>query len=61
MALSFIENCDLGKVASALGAKKVNIIGFMAPVADGRDAIRLVVDKTGGGQGSLCGRRLGNL
>lgn len=35
----------LGKVASALGAKRVNIIGFMAPVADGRDAIRLVVDK----------------
>ena len=35
----------LGKVASALGAKKVNIIGFMAPLADGRDAIRLVVDK----------------
>ena len=35
----------LGKVASALGAKKVNIIGFMAPVADGRDAIRMVVDK----------------
>ena len=35
----------LGRAASALGAKKVNIIGFMAPVADGRDAIRLVVDK----------------
>ena len=35
----------LGKVASALGAKKVNIIGFMAPAADGRDAIRMVVDK----------------
>src|SRR5207245_11083560 len=35
----------LGRVASALGAKKVNIIGFMAPVADGRDAIRLVVDR----------------
>ncbi len=35
----------LGRVASALVAKKVNIIGFMAPAADGRDAIRLVVDK----------------
>lgn len=35
----------LGEVASALGAKKVNIIGFMAPPAEGRGAIRLVVDK----------------
>lgn len=35
----------LGEVASALGAKKVNIIGFMAPAAEGRSAIRLVVDK----------------
>ena len=35
----------LGEVASALGAKKVNIIGFMAPAAEGRGAIRLVVDK----------------
>lgn len=35
----------LGEVASALGAKKVNIIGFMAPPGEGRGAIRLVVDK----------------
>ncbi len=35
----------LGEVASALGTKKVNIIGFMAPAAEGRRAIRLVVDK----------------
>ena len=32
----------LGEVASALDAKKVNIIGFMAPAAEGRSAIRLV-------------------
>ncbi len=35
----------LGEVASALGAKKVNIIGFMAPAAEGRGHIRFVVDK----------------
>ena len=35
----------LGEVASALGAKKVNIIGFIASVVEGRGAIRLVVDK----------------
>jgi len=35
----------LGEVASALGTKKVNIIGLMAPAAEGRGAIRLVVDK----------------
>jgi len=44
----------LGKVASALGAKKVNIIGFMAPVADGRDAIRLVVDKPAAAKKALA-------
>jgi len=35
----------LGEVASALGAKKINIIGFIATVVEGRGAIRLVVDK----------------
>lgn len=35
----------LGEVASALGAKKVNIIGFMASVVEGRGAIRLAVDR----------------
>ncbi len=35
----------LGEVAAALGAKKVNISAFMASVAEGRGAIRLVVDK----------------
>jgi len=35
----------LGELASALGAKKVNIIGFIASVVEGRGAIRLVVDK----------------
>ena len=49
----------LGKVASALGAKKVNIIGFMAPAAEGRGAIRLVVDKPAAAK-SFCGTRLGN-
>ena len=44
----------LGRAASALGAKKVNIIGFMAPVADGRDAIRLVVDKPAAAKKALA-------
>ncbi len=35
----------LGEVASALGAKKVNIVAFMAGVIGGRGGIRLVVDK----------------
>jgi hypothetical protein len=35
----------LGEVASALGAKKVNIQAFMAASAEGRGAIRMVVDK----------------
>lgn len=35
----------LGEVASALGAKKVNILAFTAGVVEGRGAIRLVVDK----------------
>jgi hypothetical protein len=33
----------LGAVASALGARKVNIVAFMAP--EGQNAIRLIVDK----------------
>ena len=51
----------LGRVAYALGAKKVNIIGFMAPVADGQDAIRLVVDKPAVAKKGPCGRQLGNV
>jgi hypothetical protein len=35
----------LGEVGSALGAKGVNILAFMATVTDNRGAIRMVVDK----------------
>jgi len=35
----------LGEVGSALGAKKVNIVAFMAIVNDNRGTIRMVVDK----------------
>ena len=35
----------LGEVGSALGAKKVNILAFMATVSDNRGTIRMVVDK----------------
>jgi hypothetical protein len=35
----------LGEVASALGAKKVNIVAFMGSNVEGRGAIRLIVDK----------------
>ncbi len=35
----------LGKVASALGEKKVNILAFWAGVAKDRWAIRMIVDK----------------
>ena len=35
----------LGEVASALGEKRVNIVGFMASAIEGRGALRLVVDK----------------
>jgi len=35
----------LGKVASALAAKKVNIVAFMAPVIGGRGALRMIVDR----------------
>ncbi len=35
----------LGRVASALGAKKVNVLAFMAPVIGGRGALRMIVDK----------------
>lgn len=35
----------LGRVADALGAKKVNIRAFMAAVMDGRGFVRVVVDK----------------
>jgi hypothetical protein len=36
----------LGEVGSALGAKKVNIVAFMAAVTDGRGTIRMIVDKS---------------
>ena len=35
----------LGEGGSALGAKKVNIVAFMATVTDNRGTIRMVVDK----------------
>lgn len=35
----------LGEVASVLGAKKVNIVAFLAGVWEGRGAIRMIVDK----------------
>ena len=35
----------LGEVGSALGAKKVNIVAFMATITDDRGTIRMVVDK----------------
>jgi len=35
----------LGEVGSALGARKVNILAFMATVSDNRGTIRMVVDK----------------
>jgi hypothetical protein len=35
----------LGEVGSALGAKKVNILAFMATVTDNRGTIRMVVNK----------------
>jgi hypothetical protein len=35
----------LGEVGSALGARQVNIVAFMATVADNRGIIRMIVDK----------------
>jgi len=35
----------LGEVGSALGAKKVNVVAFMATVDDNRGIIRMVVDR----------------
>jgi hypothetical protein len=35
----------LGEIGAALGAKKVNIVAFMAAVTDGRGTIRMIVDK----------------
>ena len=35
----------LGEVGSALGAKKVNIVAFMATVADNQGIIRMIVDQ----------------
>jgi hypothetical protein len=35
----------LGEVGSALGVKQVNILAFMATVADNQGIIRMVVDK----------------
>ena len=43
----YVENRPgmLGEVGSALGAKQVNIMAFMATVTDNRGTIRMVVDK----------------
>ncbi len=35
----------LGKVAAALGEKKVNILAFTVPVIGGRGAFRMIVDR----------------
>src|SRR6202165_264178 len=35
----------LGEVGSALGAKQVNILAFMATVAENQGIIRMIVDK----------------
>ena len=35
----------LGEVGSALGVKRVNIVAFMATVADNQGIIRMIVDK----------------
>lgn len=35
----------LGQVASAMGAKKVNLLAFHATMVGGRGAVRMVVDK----------------
>ncbi len=35
----------LGEVGSALGVKQVNIVAFMATVADNQGIIRMIVDK----------------
>ena len=37
----------LGEVGSALGAKKVNIVAFMATVANNQGIIRMIVGKRG--------------
>ena len=37
----------LGEVGSALGAKKVNMVAFMATVEGNRGTIRMIVDKPG--------------
>ena len=36
---------SLGQVASALGAKKVNMQAFIATIVGGRGAVRMIVDK----------------
>ena len=35
----------LGEVGSALGVKQVNIVAFMATVADSQGVVRMIVDK----------------
>ncbi len=45
----------LGAVASALGARKVNIVAFMA--IEGQDAIRLIVDKPAAAKKVFAERR----
>lgn len=44
---AWVENRPgmLGEVGSALGAKKVNIVAFMATVDDSHGIVRIVVDK----------------
>jgi len=44
---AWVENRPgmLGEVGSALGAKQVNIVAFMATVTDDHGTIRMVVDK----------------
>ena len=45
----------LGAVASALGARKVNIVAFMP--TEGQDAIRLIVDKSAAAKKVFAERR----
>ena len=43
-----------GSKIGRLGREEGNIIGFMAPAADGRDAIRMVVDKPAAAKKALA-------
>lgn len=46
----------LGQVASALGAKKVNVLAILAGVLEGRGAIRIIVDKPAAARKILAAR-----